>query len=130
VAFVASSINPKSISVAQTGDIVSTYAEVLSVASAALTTVVTYTIPIGQTFNLQLVEFNGSNIATYTMEVDAVVEGKKYTYWSGPMFGEFVFTQSENKGLLLSASQVVRLRVIHDRLETGDFNGRILGILI
>lgn len=95
---------------------------VSSIASGSNTQVVVYTVPAGKTFFLDLIEFSGQNIATFQVVVNSSVEAQKETYFSGPLYGEFKFEK-----LKFTSGDVIELKVEHQRSETGDFNGRILG---
>ena len=107
-----------------TGDVVSAYSEVTSVATSVLTTIGTFTAPVGKTTYLQTVNVAGTNIAEYTVELNSVVIDKKYTYFSGPMNEKFTFAETD-KGLKLAVGDVVRSRVIHVRPFTSSHNSRI-----
>lgn len=96
---------------------------VVSVASATSTTIVTYTVPAGKKFSLELVEVSGTNVADYTVEIDSAIEAKKRTWWT-----EFN-TEFEFKKFVVAATKVINIKVIHDRSEVGDFDARILGLL-
>lgn len=105
------------------GDTQNFYGEITSVSSSTLSTIITHTVPIDKVFLLQLIEFNGNNIAEYRVDIDSSDVAKKFTWFSGDLFGEFPF-----KNLKIAAGSVIRLRVIHERPQTGDFSGRILGV--
>jgi hypothetical protein len=122
-------VNPDgSINVAVTssnpGLVKSNYNEITSVATSVLSTILTYTAPIGKVTYLQKVEFSGSNIAEYTILINAVVRDKKRTY-----FGSSLDTVSEfaigGVGLPLTVGDIVTLKVIHLRPNVGDFNSRL-----
>lgn len=102
------------------------YNEVSSVASSTTTSIVTYTVPLGKKATLNLVEFTGSNIGTYEVRVNGSNIAKKRTWFNGNMSGEFNFSSFPNHGIILSAGDIIRLRVTHDRPMVGDFEGRIL----
>lgn len=103
----------------------SVYAEVSSVASATLTTVVAYTVPVGKKATLERISMSGQNIATYTAEVNSVIVDKKRTWFNGPMSEEMNFITSSGGSIQLAASDVVRVRVVHNRPAVADFNARI-----
>ena len=112
--FPSGGVTPKSI-----------YAEVSSVASATITTVATYTVPVGKKATLERISMSGQNIATYTAEVNAVAVDKKRTWFNGPMSEEMNFITSSGGSIQLVAGDIVRLRVIHGRPMVADFNARI-----
>ena len=60
-----------------TANIISTYAEISSVAAASLTTIVSYTAPVGKVTFLQRASAGGDNIATYQVEINTVNRRKE-----------------------------------------------------
>jgi hypothetical protein len=107
------------------GDVVNTYAEANSVAASTAVTVASYTVPIGKSAFLNRVEFGGSNIGIYEVQINAVTEAKRRTWFNGNMSDNFDFVSSTLSGIELSAGDVVRLRVTNIRPTVGDFEGRI-----
>jgi len=90
-----------------------------------LTTIVSYTAPVGKTSYLQFASAGGSNIATYQIEVDGSIEEKRRTYFGSPLTTDFQFYSTSEAGLELSVGDVVRIRVEHGRPQVGDFEGKI-----
>jgi len=105
-------------------DIVNVFDDVLAVASSSTATVVSYTVPVGKTFFLLLAEFGGNNIATYEVIINNEVEGKKHTYFGGPLNDEIYFGHKKVLG-----GETVKIEVENFRPDVGDFFGRILGTL-
>lgn len=105
--------------------IVTTYSDVSSIATGSLTVVTTYTVPVGKVAFLQRVEGGGENIATYQVEINAVIKAKRRTYFGSMLTTDFVFAESTENGVELASGDVVRLRVEHGRPFTADFEGRI-----
>lgn len=106
------------------GETVNTYTEVSSVAAATLTTVVTYTVPASTTAVLEKINSSGTNLATYQVFVNADVIDTKRTHWGGGFNALFDFI-SNGAGYGLVAGDVVTLKIIHDSVFLGDFEGRI-----
>lgn len=100
------------------------YNEVTAVVSGILTTVQTYTAPIGVASYLQKAEVSGENIATYTVLINGVVQDKKRTYFSGDFNLIFKFAET-GTGLPLVVGDIVTVKVIHNRPNASDFNSRI-----
>ena len=100
------------------------YDDRLAVASLSTVTIVTTTVPVGKILLLDLVEFNGGNIAEYRFKIDGFIESQKWTYFSGPLSGEMFFN-----GLEIAAGLIALLEVVNFRTESADFHGRILGRL-
>lgn len=106
------------------GDLKSFYNEITAVAASILTTIQTYTAPIGKTTFIQKIEVSGTNIAEYRVEINATIKDKKRTYFSGDLNLAFIFTEI-GTGLPLAVGDVVTVKVIHLRPTVGDFNSRI-----
>lgn len=95
------------------------------VASGSTTNIINYTVPPGDGLNLELIEFNGENIARFQILINDVLQATKHTWFGGQLFGEFYFDN-----LLLSPGDNVKLQVLHQRPDAADFYGRILGTLL
>lgn len=106
----------------ETGTLVNTYNEVLSVASAVLTTITSFTAT--QTTKLKQVDVSGENIASYEVLVNGSVVAKKRTYFGAELNESFVF----DKGIEFTVGQIVLVRVIHNRPSTANFNANIITI--
>jgi hypothetical protein len=96
------------------------YNEVSSVASGVLTTVITHTAAVPS--KLKHVTANGTNIAAYELQLNGTVIAKKYTSFGSSLFIEFDLAT----GIDLAVSDVIRIRVIHNRTSSGDFNSSML----
>lgn len=111
------------------GEIYEQFSEISSVATSAITPILTYTIPAGKQFYFMYAESGGTNIADYRLTIDSVRFARKRTYLNGDMWVPFDFRVGDSSGKLLSAGQVLVLEVVHDRPDPGDFEARIFGIL-
>lgn len=100
------------------------YADISSLASGTLTTILSYTVPVGKTLAMGKVEVSGCNVADYIVEIDGSTKGKRRTY-----FGNFN-ADFEYKGLEIATGLVVRVRVIHSRPSAGDFDATLIGSLL
>lgn len=100
------------------------YNEVTSVANSSITTIQTYTAPIGRRTYLQKAALSGTNIAEYTIKVNSVVQDRLRTYFGGPLNAEFKFVET-GTGLPLDEGDVVTIEVVHIRPDVGDFNSRL-----
>lgn len=105
--------------------VINDFAEITSLAMATLTTINTYTVPVGKSANIQRIEATGNNIGTYTFEINSVVEGKMSTWFGTPLNVVWDFNGALKEGLPLIAGDVVRVRIIHSRSAVGDFAARI-----
>lgn len=111
--------------VGSTGTTINLYNEALSVASGVIDqSVISYTVPIGRTFYLMLVEFSGENIANWSIFVDNIKIGVKRTYFGNSLWGDFFF-----KNLPVPEGVKIELKVANFRPDPADFEGRILGVL-
>ena len=100
------------------------YSSISSLASGALTTVLTYTVPLTKTLVLNKVEVSGCNVATYQVEISSVVKGVRRTYF-GQFNADFEFNNFQ-----VATGEIVRVRVIHSRTQAGDFDATLIGSLI
>lgn len=99
--------------------------EVTSVASATPTTIQTYIVPVLKDAFLQKIPVSGTNIATYEVLINAVVQDKMRTYFGDSLDGTFEFANSATDGYPLISGDIVLVRVTHNRPTVGDFNCRI-----
>jgi len=106
------------------GVVTNLFSEISSLASLATATIVTFTVPVGKVYFLDLVEFSGDNISEYRVKIAATLEAKKCTYFGGKLTGEFLFN-----GISIPAGDVVLLEVFNFRGELADYAGRLLGRL-
>ena len=100
------------------------YAGISSLASGTLTTILSYTVPVGKTLTLEKIEVSGCNVADYSVDIAAVVKGKRRSYY-GNFNADF-----EYKGLQVLASTIIRVRVIHSSSLSGDFDATLIGSLL
>ena len=110
------------------GTTLSLYNEVTSVVSGILTTINTYTVPVGKTFYLNKVEVSGNNLAEYSVKFNSTVNAKKYTWYSNFNEKFDYITGGNNQGFQLVAGTIVTITTIHNRPFVGSFNARIQGI--
>ena len=114
--------SPVSVVEVADGVVKNIYSAVNSVAQSVLTTVCTYTVPGGKVAHLLRTEFAGTNIAHYSVVLNATVIASKYTNFGARLNEESVF----DEGLPLVAGDILQIKVIHNRPYLGDFNARIL----
>lgn len=106
------------------GTLKSFYNEVSAVPSGVLTSIGTYTAPAGKTSYLQKIDLSGTNIAEYTLLINATKQAKKRTYFGASLDEVFDFSGSNN-GFPLAVGDVILVQVIHNRPMAGDFESRI-----
>lgn len=107
---------------------VNIFSQIAAVAAGAQTSILTYTVPPGETLVLIRVDMSGQNIGTYDVMVNGVSIARKRTYFSGP-FSESVDFGSHGSPLY-AAGSVVTVSVLHNRPSTADFEARLQGALI
>jgi hypothetical protein len=107
------------------GEVKSLFGTAPVVASGVETLVTSYTVPVAKTSYLIKAQFSGTNIATYNLYINSVLSAVYRTYFSGALGYEIVFASVSVEGILLSAGDIVELKVIHVRPSVGDFDGRI-----
>lgn len=106
------------------GEVKSFYNEITSVATAVLSTILTYIAPIGKSSFLQGIEVSGTNIAEYQVLINASMLDKKRTYFGGDLDTNFLFAHT-GTGLPLTVADTITVKVIHNRPTVGDFNARL-----
>lgn len=111
-------------------EIVNTYTEASSVPASVLTTIGTFTAPVGKTTFLQRISAGGENIATFQVEVNGSKLEKRRTYFSGDLTTDFVFGGFSESGYPLTVGDVVTVKVIHERPFSGDFESKIQALQV
>lgn len=100
------------------------YASISSLASGALTNIISYTVPSGKTLQLSKIEVSGDNVALYQVIINSNLKGIRRTsftkYNENFEFNNFKVGEGLN----------VIVKVIHSRPELSDFNATLIGSLI
>lgn len=105
------------------GTVVNVYNESNSIASGATVAINTYTVPVGKTSTLQIIEVGGQNIAIYDIYVNSSKIARKRTYFGGSLSSNINFY--EGSGLVLNTGDVLQIQVTNFRPTTADFESRI-----
>lgn len=85
------------------------------------TSIISYIVPNGKNANLIFSEMSGTNVATFNLYLGASLINKKRTF-----FGDLNNTMEfKNKGFYLTSGQVITLKVIHTRPDTGEFEANL-----
>lgn len=109
-----------------TGDtVINRYAEVTAVPSGVPTILVSYTVPNLKTAILQRISVSGENIARYDVLLNSQPIDTRRTNFGADLSQSFEFLTNSGDGVLLSAGDVLAVRVTHTRPYVGDFEGRI-----
>lgn len=109
--------------------VINTFSSISSLGSAATSTLVSYTVPVGKKFYLEIAEVSGENRASYSVLIDSSVVAKKRTYFT-KYNTDFSFDSDQAGGLKAVAGEVVKIDVTNNGDEVGDFDGRIMGVLL
>lgn len=108
------------VNVVQTSQILKSYFfEVNDVVTGVTETLCTYTA--SAPVYLQKIEFSGTNIATFELDIDGIVTDKKLTFFNGNLENVFNFDQ----GLNIETGQIITVKVYHTRPDSGTFNARM-----
>ena len=106
-----------------------TYDESAPVASGSPTTILTYTVPFGDTASLQRIMAAGENVARFDILVNSTVISTKRTYFGGALNVDFSFNTSNGEGVHVNAGDVITVKVLHDRPYTAIFEATLEIIL-
>lgn len=104
---------------------VNSYNEITAVASGVDALVTTYTVPPGKAAYLSRIEYSGTNIAIYTVNINSQPQDKKRTNYAVSLNDSTIFNSNGNTGIPLVAGDEVDLVVRHVNNSAGDFNARI-----
>jgi hypothetical protein len=105
------------------------YGEISSIPSASETNILSYTVPVATTFFFLRASVSGTNLAIYKVKVNGTTQETKRTWWT--KFNEdFELSLQNNKGLELSAGDIVTVTVLHNSASLGDFNCTIKGVTL
>jgi hypothetical protein len=96
------------------------FAEVASVAASTPTDVISFTASANT--RLVTASVSGNNVAMYTLLINGVVKGRKYTSFGASLNTEFKL----NTGLSVVSGDIVKIQVYHTRPFVGDFNAKLI----
>lgn len=105
--------------ISDSGVSTNTYNEISSVVNGALTTIVSYTAI--DNVVLKKISVSGTNISTYQVFIGTTKIDQQRTYFGSALNLDLDY----GNGLSVNATQTVFVKVIHQRPDVGDFNGRI-----
>lgn len=111
-------------------DFISEFNEISSVVGGSEATILTYTVPIATDFHMQKIDVSGTNIATFNIYVNTIIQARQRTYFGGSLNVNFDFSNVAKKGYPLEAGDIVEIKVIHSRPEAGDFDARLQGVVV
>lgn len=112
---------------AVTGNVVkNTYGEANAVPPGVETTIVQYMVPLIVTSGiLQRISVSGTNVGRYKVYVNGVAIDTRRTYYGGSFNEYFDYYVNSTDGYTLQPGDLVTVRILHDRVYVGDFEGRI-----
>lgn len=101
------------------------YDEITDVASGAETTILSYTVATGFSFEFERVEVSGTNIATFYLYVD----GERIASVRNGFFSFTAEISFQDPSGIFSAEEgsIIEVKVIHSRPYAGDFEARLQG---
>jgi hypothetical protein len=101
----------------------------VSVPPGGFTNVLVYTVPSGRTLYLSAAYASGENLGRYELLINGVVKDRRRTWWGGSFNVSFDLSISGRLGLPVLAGQQVVIRARHENLQSGIFDGKLLGML-
>jgi hypothetical protein len=110
------------------GAVTNIFSQISSLVANSQTQILSYTVPISQTFLLAEVEVSGTNIAVYEVYIGGVLQARRRTYFGGSLSDEFNFTAGSGP-LMIASGGIISVKVTHMRPDVGDFEARLLGVL-
>lgn len=106
--------------------LIPTYNEITNVASGIESTIVTYTVPLTNSFFLTKILTSGTDVAEFRLYLNSTIIDKRYTSFT-EYNTKFEFdVASQATGLKLNAGDVLVVTAIQNRADTCNFNGNIL----
>jgi hypothetical protein len=106
-----------------TGETTNIFNKVSSVPASALTTVLTYTVPVASTFRLEEVSCSGENYAEYRVFKNGGQLDEGRTFWC-----DFNVTFNFKK-LKLETGDILEVKVIHERPSLSTHSAKAIGKL-
>jgi hypothetical protein len=105
--------------------VVSTYDQLISLASGATSFIVSYTVPVSKQAVFQRAVFSGENVARYDLFINGVIQDTARTMFGGDLTGEFNFETGNDSGLIISTGNTIKIQVYNSRPSSASFEGRI-----
>lgn len=116
---------PWIVGVVPTKTVYSVFNSISSVSNGVLTTILSYTVPIGKTDYLSLIEASGSNMAQFELYLNGTLNARQRTSLT-EFNSQFNFLVDSEIGLPLSSGTLVEIKVIQDRPYLGDYEARMV----
>lgn len=101
------------------------YGEANAVPSGVETDVASYTVPTGATAFLMRSQVSGTNIARLTLSVNDQPIDREYTHFGAGFRAVFDFSLGNARGVRLFEGDQVKVKALHGRPTSGDFNANI-----
>jgi hypothetical protein len=98
--------------------------QITSLATGSTASIQTYIVPLGKKAYFQKAEVSGTNIATYEIFINSVLEDRKRTYFGGDLKATFEFSDYGASGIFLNTADSVEVKVTNFRPVSGDFETR------
>lgn len=112
---------------AQTGNKVkNVYNEAHAVPAGVETTIVQYMVPLIITNAiLQRISVSGENVGRFQIFINGVLVDTRRTYYGANFSEYFEFSVNTTDGFTLAPGDVVAVKILHNKPQVGDFEGRI-----
>jgi hypothetical protein len=110
-----------SVDLRELGNVKNVFNETAAVASGSTSTVVSYTVPVGEVFTIAEIEFSGCSIGKWTLTIDGSIQSIKRTHYT-KYDDEFSL-----KDYVVTEGQTILVEVENSSKGAGIFNGNILG---
>ena len=104
------------------------YTETTGIAAGITTNIGTYTVPAGKTAVLQKIFVSGENVSKYTILLNGNAINTKRTNYTN-LNEVFDFLVNNSDGYILSAGDILLVKVLHDRPTPSDYETTIEMIL-
>lgn len=125
------SINVNIVTAPTNNKIKNTYGEASAVPSGVETAIVSYMVPLIMTSAiLQRVSVSGENVGRFQVFVNGVVIDTRRTYYGGEFNTYFEFSMGSGDGYTLAPGDLVVIKILHNRVFSGNFQARIQALEI
>lgn len=112
---------------AQTNNVVkNTYGSASAVPSGIATTIVQYMVPLILTSAiLQRISVSGENVGRFQVFINGTLIDTRRTYYGANFSEYFEFAVNTTDGYTLAPGDIVAVKILHNKPQVGDFEGRI-----
>lgn len=112
------------------GTVVSYFDEVSGVSAGVETTIISLAVGLGETLHLAKIDAGGENIGLFNVYVNGSLVAKKRTYFQGGYDVVFDFQSEPDRGIKLSAGDVIEVKVTHNRPGSASFEAQVVALRV